>query len=84
MKIKVTQEHIHLGERCNSRGCPVFLAIADAGLDVQAVTNFYVRYYAELGLVSRLLPPKAQRFIASNDRGEDVAPFSFSLDLAST
>lgn len=77
MKIKVTQEHIDLGERKLCSECPVALAVIEAtGIACEVEPDeirFKGRYFQ--------LPPAACRFISEFDCGAPVQPFEFELPI---
>jgi len=81
MKVKVTQEHIDKGRRCNAHCCPIALALSDAGLDRPFVVGSRVMLEGyEVGL-----PMDAYNFIDKFDRDLEPTiwepkPFEFSID----
>lgn len=78
MRIKVTQDHIDQGERNNSEGCPVFLALHDVFGDRVSSVNGESACIdgAEINL-----PAKVFDFVRRFDRKKDVIPFEFELEV---
>lgn len=77
LKVRVTKEHISRGCEGDSGDCPIALAIWEqykpSNLDV-LYRNVYMdgdRY---------VLPSRAQKFIRNFDGGQNVKPFTFTLD----
>lgn len=82
MIIRVTQEHILNGNRCNSMSCPIGLAIADAIGEFVIVNGKWVSGYSpDLGTVN--LPAQARDFISLYDGAgaEAVRPMEFDLPI---
>jgi hypothetical protein len=79
MTIHVTQEHIDKGLK-SCGGCPIALALRDAGFNDVVVFQRRFIYDARRGSPSHTLPPEAREFIEKFDKGRTVQPFSFELE----
>lgn len=82
--IEVKQEHIDKGKRCDSKSCPVALAMMDFGLKYVYVGDLYWGR-GDSGDVSSKdikLPGNATMFILNFDVGISVKPFSFELQIS--
>lgn len=81
MKIIVTESHIQKGARYDGGSCPIALAIMEK-LKLNpahiAVAPTFITYYG--GGIYRL-PRKVLQFIDMFDRGEEVKPLSFDLNV---
>lgn len=82
--ISVERRHITHGVRCNTGMCPIALAIVDCLRDGVrcSVGNTGVWLYGGVfsGHVLEL-PEEAQQFVRRFDRGAEVEPFSFTLQM---
>lgn len=80
MKIKVTQQMIDRGVRCDSFRCAITLAFNAAGFDVM-VTADHVDFYDARGEVCATLPlpALAQHWQKQYDDGQQVQPFEFEM-----
>ena len=85
--VEVTQEDIKKGERNNSSQCMIALAITRAtegGLGDLLVGHYGSCTMGEYVIWSGgkvRLPFRVAVHIIAYDRGQDVAPFAFDLDL---
>lgn len=88
MKIAVTADDIREGRRYVCERCPVALALLRACADGVFVRASY--FSAALWFAGReaacqghvtAFPAEATRFVDDFDRGLDVAPFEFELDV---
>ena len=80
MKIEVKQEHIDKGLRRSKCGCPIALAMSDAGFEYPSVNPLRIVYHNGLNTVGCEVPESAKQFILAFDVGECVKPFSFALE----
>jgi len=87
IKVKVTLENIILGERQNGHNCPIQHALTCMGFHAVKVP-----WNGEKGVIrisdpiTNLryewdIPPVAFKWLVQFDRGEEVKPFQFVLDL---
>ena len=78
--VKVTADHIAIGQRTNNRYCPVALALEENGLvDVEVYTY---GFRLASGVVCDL-PTSAMHFISLFDYNFAVEPFEFSVSVPS-
>lgn len=89
-QIKVTQEDINKGSKCNGLYCPIALALKrgplnDGGFGFVFVGSSYVRFIVNRGeeVKEAFLPPEAVEFIENFDEayGDLVAPFEFEIEV---
>lgn len=79
MIVKVTQEHIRKGVRCDQWSCPIAHALNEqTGHPGWTVHN----EFAQTNDLSVALPFGARVFVSSFDRNREVYPFEFELDLS--
>lgn len=77
MIIQVKQKHIRKGRRFKSRGCPIALALLDAGFKNPSV-GVESYYYCDNEFQEKInLSLKCRKFILDFDSEEKVKPFSF-------
>jgi hypothetical protein len=79
MRIKVTAEHIRLGEPGSARHCPIALAIREATPGLHAP---YIAVIGRRALVESsdyILPAEAHAFVVAFDSESLVEPFEFDL-----
>lgn len=80
MIINVTQYHIDRGCRESCRGCPIALALSDAGVSDPHVEGDQAGAMRADGLHDWFrLPSRVRRFIQAFDAGSAVEPFSFPM-----
>lgn len=81
MKIKVTKHHIYKGSLGNCYECPIALALKHAGFTNVWVVDLDLQVYYNGR--NRILPTpqSCYDFIHNFDKGQDVEPFEFELDL---
>jgi hypothetical protein len=75
--IEVKEHHILKGRRRCALFCPVALALRDIGMSEPVVATKELTYRDKL----IPLPQNVKDFIYKFDRREDVAPFTFELEL---
>lgn len=80
MKIKVTQEDINEGEKRNCSNCPVSLAIQRAIGNKLVTVGSYGSWRIN-GLKQSNLGEKVSKWIRGFDKGGDVVPFEFEIEL---
>jgi hypothetical protein len=80
--IEVTAEDIARGQKFYCSNCPVALA-ASRALGHPVVAGANVMYVRVGGYPTLELPPVAKSFIEDFDSGENVSPFSFTLEWPS-
>ena len=79
MLIKVKEEHIQKGEKCNAEACPVALAIKEAlGTNVVHVDPYFDSLF--INGSSYKCSMDLTYFVEEFDAGEKVEPFSFELE----
>lgn len=86
MKIHVTEEDIRAGKAGACEECPIALAMGRAGF-----RNVQVAGFEETDTVFWILPDgtevqadaplSVRQFVSEFDRGLEVSPFSFNLDV---
>lgn len=84
MVIAVTQNDIKHGERFMCRTCPIALAIGRATSRMVWVERNHVAVDGSTigeAIVFAELPMLAQNFIKAFDKGRQVRPFSFCIDI---
>lgn len=82
MRVNVTQEHIDKGARMSCDGCPIALALKEAGLpDVEVFANRVSRNAFTSDLETWELPTNARAFIQSFDNYRIVEPFHFDIEV---
>ena len=90
MIIEVTEKHIEDGIRKNCEHCPVALAVREATGSRSALVSVYPydEEHTEIELhipgdkIRRIRAPKiVDSFASSFDKGIEVHPFTFELDL---
>lgn len=80
--INVDQNCIDKGIQENHLCCPIALACRVAGMPVPSITNGKCyKNYPDLTENGIPLPPEAIAFYQAFDRGEEVKPFSFNLEI---
>lgn len=80
-KIEVTWVDIADGETESPGSCPI--AIAAKRATKEGCNPMVGSFEIYLGVASLLLPPEARAFVRSFDRGDDVKPIAFELDIPS-
>lgn len=91
MIIKVTEEHINKGRRRNVTCCPVALAVKGAtqctficvgtfGMGIRMPKKHWWSKQPN-SRYDIFTPKNASVFISMFDRGEEVKPFEFELDI---
>lgn len=83
MHVKVTAEHIRLGEQGSSCRCPIARAIKDALPEPHGAVGVLGRL-AFVGNSTYKLPQEAQAFVIAFDSDSAVEPFEFDLVPLST
>lgn len=83
--IKVTERHIANGERNSPRGCPIALALIDAGYRCVAVAKDSIEFgtdfeYLQVHLSQLESGLEISDFIDDFDRGKNVSPILFELE----
>lgn len=82
MIIAVTEKHILKGVHCDKSGCPIALAMHDAGLRGVLVGGDYMMF--KTGFFSKKkvagAPDSVTRFVDHYDSGEEVFPFEFEIN----
>ena len=84
LKVDVTWDHIDQGVGEDPYGCPIALAIGDlpnvmGGAFVDSTMCEFTHHDCHVCDVP--LPKKARTFVQKFDSGQDVKPFSFTLNL---
>lgn len=81
--INITEEHIKKGSRCESRSCPIALAVNET-----LKPDYYVSVYYHITvrqgtdtIHSVLTPQVAFDFIKGFDAKIPVSPFQFEIDI---
>lgn len=87
--IKVTERHIINGERNCPRGCPIALALIDAGYRCVAVNENSIEFgtdfdYFQVRLLQLEKGLDILDFIYDFDRGKNVSPILFELPVLPT
>lgn len=88
LHISVTQEDIDNGRRCHSGKCPIALAAARTGGDLEwsvGSRNAYAYRYTTVGAEIRTrhsLPKEARDFVRDFDFHQPVVPFEFDLETS--
>jgi len=82
MEIKVTQEHIDNGKKCNSGECPIALALREKFPEalISASQVKILVCERESWLVHEISPPEVVDFISYFDVGIKAFPFTFTLE----
>ncbi len=86
MNINITTEDIINGTQQNCGKCPIARAINKISRNTCEVFNTIVCFYSDDGRYENtcFLPHNAMCFIGAFDRGEEVFPMSFEMDIPQT
>jgi hypothetical protein len=76
--IAVTQEHIDRGQRGNGLACPIFLAARQARLGITCANSRQLMFTRGRTAAPT---PEATKFMHNFDRGLEVKPFSFEIEI---
>ena len=78
--VKVTDQHIRLGETCSANSCPIALALKDIGLKMVSVDGDRAIFRISDTKYSMWLPEHARQFVADFDDDKEVKPLYIEAD----
>jgi hypothetical protein len=80
MKVKITEQHVQKGQRCESNFCPIALALKER-FDDPSVGSHGGSILQQGRRSFFMLDPKGRKFVADFDKGLPVEPCELNLEI---